>query len=178
MDKTLSEQSKSKQKKAVGNPNIKKVAHLGGKAREGTKNKKTLAKEEAWKEYEQKMVDSLFAITRAQLLIALGSQYLFKIEKEKIGKKIINKKAVRVTDPFEMEMYLNDYVNGNVDTDPEATYFFFTSSDPDIRAISDILDRLNGRPTSRTELTGKDGEKLFELQPEEKSLIESALKNL
>ena len=40
------------------------------------------------------MVDSLFAITRAQLVVALGAQYLFKIEKEKIGNKIVNKKQL------------------------------------------------------------------------------------
>lgn len=145
-------------KSTKGNPNIKNFAHLGGIAKTGTKAKKTLAKEEAWKEYEQKMVDSLFAITRAQLVVALGAQYLFKIEKEKIGNKIVNKKAVRVTSPIEMENYLDDYINGNVDTSPESDYFFFTASDPNVSAISDILDRINGKAISNTRLTGKDGD--------------------
>lgn len=127
----------------------KEFARSGGLARLGTKNRKTVAKEEAWKAYEQKMVDSLFAITRAQLMIALGSQYLFRIKKEKVGKTIVSKKAERVTDPDEIEMYLDDYINGDVDTSPEADYFFFTANDPDIRAISDILDRINGKPTQR-----------------------------
>jgi hypothetical protein len=175
---TKNKQSKAEDGKITGNPNIKEFAHLGGMARSGTKNKKTLAKEEAWKSYEQKMIDSLFAITRAQLLMALGSQYLYKIRKEKIGKTIVRKKAERVVDPLEMENYLDEYINGNVDNGPEADYYFFTSSDPDVRAISDILDRLNGKPTQKTELTGKDGERLFDIQKEEKEMINSALSNL
>lgn len=151
----LDDNQNQPEKTKVGNPNIKDYAHIGGQNREGTKNKKTLAKEKAWEEYEQKMVDSLFAITRAQLLMALGAQYLFKIEKYYEGKKLVSKEPKRVTDPDEMESYLNMYINGEYDNSPNATYFFFTASDPNVSAIRDILDRLKGKPTQSIDHTTK-----------------------
>lgn len=154
----MEEDKQNQAETSRGNPNIKEYAHLGGQAREGTKNKKTLAKEEAWKTYEQTMVDALCAITKAQLIVALGSHMIFRIDKETINGKEVRKKPVRVTEEWEIEHYVDLYVNEELRDDPDAPFYFATAIDPNTSAITDILDRLNGRPRQTTDVTtnGKD----------------------
>lgn len=160
-----------------GNPNIKDYAHLGGQAREGTKNRKTLAKEEAWKSYEQTMVDALWSITRAQLIVALGSHMIFRIDTIYEGKKKIRKKPVRVTEEWEITDFVDKLVNGELGNQEEDSYYFATAIDPNTSAITDILDRLNGKATAKTELTGKNGEALFPKEGDPQ-LINNALDNI
>lgn len=159
-----------------GNPDIANYAHLGGQAREGTKNKKTLAKEEAWKTYEQTMVDALWKITKSQLLIACGSHMIFRIDtiKDEKGKKI-RKKPVRVTEEWEIEHFVDMYVNGELNNEQDEQYYFATAIDPNGSAISDILDRLNGKATQTTKTEVK-----MELRtdPEVKAKVEKNLDNI
>jgi len=142
-----------------GNPEIANYAHLGGQAREGTKNKKTLAKEQAWKAYEQTMIDALWRVTKAQLLVACGSHMIFRIDTitDEKGKKT-RKKPVRVTEEWEIEHFVDMYVNEELNSEADEQYYFATAIDPNTSAISDILDRLNGKPRQTTDITtnGKD----------------------
>lgn len=156
----INNEKQSQAEKGRGNPNIKDYAHMGGLAREGTKNKKTLAKEEAWKTYEQTMVDSLWAITKAQLIIALGSHMIFRIDsvKDKKG-KVYRKKPIRIRDEWEITHFVEMLVNGELNNEDDDVYYFATAIDPDTRAITDILDRLNGKPKQSNDITS-GGEKI------------------
>jgi len=149
IDATVVPKLKKARQKSPDSAKMSRLGKLGGLARQGTKNKKTILKEEALKEYEQKMLDNLYAVTRAQLMMAVGAQYLYKIEKRYEGKKVVSREARRVTDAWEMEAFLNDYINDVHDTSPTATYYFLVAKDPNVKAISDILDRLGGKPTQK-----------------------------
>ena len=160
-------------KPVIGTPEF---ARLGGEAREGTKNRKTIAKEEAWKTYEQTMVNSLMAITRSQLIIALGSHMIFRIDTitDDKGKKI-RKKPVRITNETEITQFVEDLVNDELNEDDEDTYYFATAIDPNTSAISDILDRLNGKPKQTTQVEAKVS---MNYEPETKQKVEGNIDSL
>jgi len=124
----------------------------GGRPK-GRKNDATLEKEAvlaAFKEKTMKAADILFT---SQLHLAKGQTFLYKIEKElqigpKGGKKYVRSKPILVTDQAEIEAYLqNEIVEGDVEdeNDPEATYYFLTTKEPDNKAADSLLDRTFGK---------------------------------
>lgn len=126
----------------------------GGRPK-GKKNKATLEKEAILREYRQKVLESADILFGSQLHLARGQTYLYKIEKElqigpKGGKKYIKSKPKLVTEQWEIESYLMGHIvdgDADDDQDPDSTYYFLTTKDPDNRAIDSMLDRTFGRAT-------------------------------
>ena len=82
-------------------------------------------------------------LINAQMSIALGSHYLFKITFDPDTNR--KSKPQLVTDPKEME----DYLAGN--TDQSTEYYFLMAEKPDNRAIDSLFDRAFGKPQTPTE---------------------------
>lgn len=126
----------------------------GGRPK-GRKSDATLEKEAILREYRQKILQSADILFGSQLHLARGMTYLYKIEKElqvgpKGGKKYVKSKPQLVTEQWEIESYLMGKVEeGDEDdeNDPNATYYFITTKDPDNRAIDSMLDRTFGKAT-------------------------------
>jgi len=145
--------------------------HKGGRPR-GKKNQATLDKEAALSEYRKKIIKNVNILWQKQFHLASGQTFLYKIEKEKtIGPKggvsYKNKKAVLVTSQTEIEMYLCKRIeNGDKDDkqNPNATYYFITTKEPDGKAIDSMLDRAFGKATQPVEGSGENGEFIFKWQ--------------
>lgn len=134
----------------------------------GAKNVTTLEKEFVKKSFEQRIMASTNVLIDAQLSLARGQTFLFKIEKEWIktstNKKTgeengywRNKKPVRVVVENEIQNYLEtmvDSANGDVedDRDPSATYYFITTKEPDNQAIDSLHNRVHGKPKESIDL--------------------------
>lgn len=138
----------------------------GGRPK-GAKSTSTLEKEAVLKEFRQKILKSAEVLFNAQLQIATGQTYLYKIEKEEIigpkgGKSYRNKKPELVTAPWEIEAYLQGVAEGNVDdeSDPNAAYYFLTTKAPDNKAIDSLLDRGLGKVAQTVNTEDEDGKKL------------------
>lgn len=138
----------------------------GGRPK-GKKSTSTLEKEGVLKEFRQKILKSAEVLFNAQLQIATGQTYLYKIEKEEIigpkgGKSYRNKKPELVTSPWEIEEYLQGLAEGDVDddTDPNAAYYFLTTKAPDNKAIDSLLDRGLGKVAQTLNTEDDEGKKL------------------
>jgi len=79
----------------------------------------------------------------AQLSLALGSHYLFKIEYDPETQRKSRPKLV--VDPMEMQ----EYLEGN--TSEKTDYYFFMAEKPDNKAIDSLMDRAFGKPQTHQE---------------------------
>jgi hypothetical protein len=147
---------------------------LGGKRpgagrKPGTKNAKTLEKERVLAEVRERIMRSAQLILDGQLSLARGQQFLYKIEKELVvgpkgGKKYVSSKPKLVTDQWEIEAWLEGEIqNGDMEdeNDPDATYYFLTTKEPNNMAIDSMLDRAFGKSTQRTEVSSPDGQPII-----------------
>lgn len=148
----------------------------GGRPK-GKKNPETLEREAVLKEFRQRTMRVANKLFDSQMTLARGQTYLYKIEKhwEGTGKnRILKKKAPKlVTSQIEIEAYLDGLLNEGELTDNEATYYFITTKQPDVKAIDSLLDRSFGRPQQNLDVTS-GGEKIVVLPGELTSKNESS----
>lgn len=145
---------------------MKKKSTHGGKREgsgrpAGSKNKATKEKEAIEREFKRKIMRSVNRLFNAQMHLAEGTKYLWRIDKDKDGNK---KKPALVTSPAEIESFLRDEVD-------EDSYYYISTGRPDNRAIDSMLDRLFGKAVQNIDATS-DGEKIAGImiyKPESKS---------
>lgn len=135
---------------------------LGGRPK-GSGNVETLIKEQAKLEkeivrhsMEQRFMRLSDSLINAQSSIALGQQFLYKIEKKwvKTGKGDTGywraERPVQVTTQYEIETYLEglaDAENGEHKPQDEGdTYYYITAKEPNNEALKDIQNRVFGKP--------------------------------
>lgn len=123
-----------------------------------------MKREEALKHFRERTVKMTDVLFEAQLTIAKGLSFLFRIDKEFVktgdGKEgprgyYRAKKPVLVTSSEEMRQYLEDeIVNGDVDDehDEAASYYYITAVPPSNMAIDSLMDRTHGRSKSELEV--------------------------
>ena len=147
---------------------LKKAARENGKKGgrpPGTKNPETLEREAVLKALRQKVMGVSDELFMAQMSLAKGYFYLFKIEKKlligpKGGKKYVPLPPKRVESLWEIEAYLCGLVDetANIhDNDPAATYYYIVTKDPQNAAIDSLQDRAYGRSTQAVEVSNPDG---------------------
>lgn len=119
----------------------------------GKKNSSTLEKEAVQRKVNELILRSALPLARAQIGLGIGSQYLYKIEKERIigpkgGISYKKKKPELVTNTYEIENFLEHGSTGDPDDDDsgDATYFFITTKDPENQAIDSAFNRALGKP--------------------------------
>lgn len=137
----------------------------GSGNKKGVKFTRTLEKEKIKRQLDQRFLQASRVLANAQIHIATGQTFLYKIEKELIigpkgGKSYRNKPPRLVTSQDEIEEYLNGLANeGDMhdDQDPGATFYYMTTKEPNNDAIKDIMNRVHGMPkaTLDTNLTVK-----------------------
>lgn len=130
----------------------------GGRPK-GRKGNKTLEKEIVKKHFDERILRATDSLINSQLSLAIGQQFLYKIEKEwiktgetKNGKDIgywKNLKPKIVESQSEIEMFLEgeaEYGDKDDENDPSATYYFLTTKEPNNEAIKDLQNRVHGKP--------------------------------
>lgn len=140
----------------------------GGRPK-GSKSQATLEKEAVLKAFRERAMRSADLLFNAQLTLARGQTFLYKIEKElqigpKGGKKYVSSRPKLVENQTEIEMYLEGLIEeGDMEdeNDPLATYYFLTTKEPSNMAIDSLLDRTFGKSVQSVELSGPDGKPLF-----------------
>lgn len=113
----------------------------------GSKNTATLHKEKIRRALEQRILRHADRLANAQLKLALGGMYLFRIDtitNEK-GQKI-KQRPVLVEDIEEIIDYLDWAEADGQEVNDDYKYYFITAKDPDGRAIENLLDRTFGKP--------------------------------
>lgn len=147
---------------------LKKAARENGKKGgrpPGSKSEATLEREEVLKQMRQKVMGVADELFIAQMSLAKGYYYLYKIEKKlyvgpKGGKKYVPQRPKLVKDLWEIEAYLCGLVdesNDPHDNDPAATYYYIVTKDPQNAAIDSLQDRTFGRSTQSVEVSNPDG---------------------
>ena len=112
--------------------------------------------------FEQRVLRATDSLIDAQLSLAQGQQFLFKIEKEEIRspKGAISyraKKPELVENPAEIQAYLEGVIeHGDLDdsSDSGATYYYITTKEPSNMAIDSLHNRVHGKPTESLNLGG------------------------
>lgn len=142
---------------------IEKSKH-GGKREgagrpEGSKGKKTIEKEIARTQLEQRVLGSLDKLINAQISLATGTQMLFVIHTDSKG---VKRKPELVTDVHTISRFLdeNEGVDGVMDNeyaeDSKAEdYYFITTAPPNNQALQGLIDRVLGKAAQGIEMSGE-----------------------
>lgn len=105
----------------------------------GSKNPETIEKERVLRALREKVMKSADVLYRAQMTLALGQTYLYKVSAR-------DKKAILITDAETIEHFLQ--TKGEEDSlFEEGAYYFLTTKEPDNKAIDSLLDRTFGKAT-------------------------------
>ncbi len=127
-----------------------KVAIMGGHAKKGSKHKSTIDREKQLEEFKNFVASRNRTLLAAQMIIATGSIYVYRIDTEITGagtknEKHFKKRPVIVTNQHEILNALDyEYAQGKSPNN-EKTYYFVTTKDPENRAIDSLLDRTFGK---------------------------------
>jgi len=113
--------------------------HKGGRPK-GKKAQKTIEREEALKQFRERIVRVTGKLQNAQLSLAYGQQFLYVITTHIEGKKRVKDKPKLVTDPDVIRRYLN----GEYD-DSDDEFYYITTKEPDNKALDSLLDRTYGK---------------------------------
>lgn len=120
-------------------------ARPGAGRKPGGMNMATKKKLKIEKIFKMKILASVDTLYSAQMKIATGCSYLYRIDKDEKGN---SKKPVLVTSQNEIE----EYLRGEVDQD---SYYYITTDKPDNKAIDSMLDRVFGKAMQSVDLTTK-----------------------
>lgn len=159
---------------------------LGGKRpgagrKKGSKKPETLERERILAAFRQRAMQAADVLFNAQLSLARGQQFLYKITKKRVvgpkgGIHYESQKPKLVTSQWEIEALLEHRVeSGDMhdSADPSATYYFLTTKEPDNKAIDSLLDRSLGKPAQP--LSGPDGGPMEFVDATQKAAAEKAI---
>lgn len=132
----------------------------------GRRNAATLQRERVAMEVRQRIMRIAQRILDSQISLAVGQQFLYKIEKTPVkgpkgGTSYQKSKPILVTNPAEIEAYLDgEFGDGdsvNDPHDPAADYYFITTKPPSNEAISSLMDRALGKVKDPQPIDPEDG---------------------
>ncbi len=161
--------------------NAHAIGSLGGRPK-GRKNKATIMQAVAKSKFDQKVLRLQNRLLNAQASKAIGSQFLYKIEKEFVSTVKDNKGYWKnlapklVESEEEIFAYLEELAenNGSLDNenDPQATYYFLTTKEPDNNAIDSLLNRVHGKAKESIDVDVNVKFSLKELAERRKNLLQ------
>ncbi len=117
---------------------------------QGKKSKATLEKEAVENALKQRIMQSADSLFNSAKSLAVGNQFLYKIETKMEGKKQVRSRPVLITDEIEINDYIDRLDRENrgeeVENEDDNTYYFISTKEPDITAVRELLDRALGKP--------------------------------
>jgi hypothetical protein len=135
-----------------------RAKELRSKVKSHGKAKKTLIKEEVWRQAEQKLMSRTLGLIDTQTIIAHGTIKIYKIVSHTVGygknKKTIKEKPELIINDTEISRVL-DWEYGSKDDDPntDEEYFFVSVQHPDNNAIKDQLNRIGLKSPDKIDIT-------------------------
>lgn len=123
----------------------------------GTKNKATKERLLVEEEFRRRAIATADELMNSQMALTLGVSCLYRVETKTTKNGIVKSKPVQIKNQKDIEAYLA----GEYD-DSDTAYYYITTDKPDNKAIDSLWDRVLGKPTMRTELTGAEGEPLID----------------
>ncbi len=151
--------------------------HSGGGRKPGSKNKDTIAKEEALEIYQQTMLRMMNKTMAAQLQSAHGLFVCLRprlVKNPKTRKLERSGELVQVKDPEEIVSLLEADERGELNQGEDFHIIF--AKDPNAKSIDDIWNRVWGKPKEQMEVHLK-GKQLKEMQSDIRNILEIAKKN-
>jgi len=130
----------------------------------GSLSEEGLEKQRVFHEVKQRIMQKAQRLLDAQISIAQGQQFLYKIEKTKVvgpkgGISYRSEKPKLVTNEWEIQAYLDDLVdeeNGEGEpAEAQDTYYFITTKEPVNQAIDSMFDRTFDKARQITDITTK-----------------------
>lgn len=146
--------------------NLKNESSWGGKRegsgrRRGSRNEASLEKDRVLNEVRQRIMRKADGILNAQLSLAQGQQFLYRIDTEVVNNKKVKSKPVLVTDPEEIANYLDGEYGDGESVNTETEYYFITTKEPSNMAIDSMFDRTFDKPKQGVELSGEVKSKII-----------------
>ena len=114
----------------------------------GSENKDTKEKRIAQEQMINRIVKNIQSIINAQLSLAKGTSYVYRIDEIGEGKNK-RREHVLVTDKEEIKSALDSLEHGQ---NGEDGYYYITTKAPDNRAIENLVDRAFGKPKETLEV--------------------------
>jgi hypothetical protein len=143
-------------------------ARPGAGRKPGHKTDETLEKERTLTEVRKRIRKNAQRILEAQMSLALGQQFLYRIDT--VGEKGQKSKPILVTSEAEIAAYIDgEYGNGfDGDATPDGrSYYYMTTKEPENLAIDSMLNRALGKPTEHVEVTNTGAESFRDLSDEQ-----------
>jgi hypothetical protein len=135
------------------NENQKKDGRGGARPNAGrpkhSKNPQTIEREEAARQFKERVARNVDRLFNAQLDKALGEKYLMVITTTKTSKGEHRETSV-VTDPQTIKDFLDSEEDPNFGEENE--YYFISTKPADNMAIDSLLNRSFGRATEKIEM--------------------------
>lgn len=102
---------------------------------------------------EKRILRHVDSVLSSQLTIARGVTYLFVIEEKGEGKDK-RKETRRVTDPLEIQAYIDSLADEELATQmaDSGNFYFITTERPDNKAIDSMFDRVFGKAVTNVEI--------------------------
>jgi len=142
--------------------NLKNIQPTHGGARIGAgrpehgKNSSTIAKEEAERQFKERVAKNVDRLFNSQLDLALGEKYLMVITTSGTGTKQRRETTV-VTDPETIKQFLDDESTLNSESDTE--YYYMSTKPANNQALEGMMNRAFGRAKESLDVT-TGGDKL------------------
>lgn len=110
----------------------------------GKPTKATLERQAVLRAVNQRIMAKADALFNAQLMLAVGSMRVFRVDEVEGENGKTKREHVHVTDPDEIKALLDEHdgLNGVV----EGVYYYFTDISPDNKAIEAMMNRAFGKP--------------------------------
>jgi len=118
------------------------------------KNKSTIIKEEAERQFKERVAKNVDRLFNSQLDLALGEKYLMVITTIGSGTRQRKETSV-VTDPETIKQFLDDESSLNNDTE----YYYMSTKPANNQALEGMMNRAFGRAKESVDVTS-GGEKL------------------
>ncbi len=118
------------------------------------KLQKTLEREKVAEAVNQRIYRIADGLINAQASVASGIQILMRIDKHTTAAgRVIEEKAVVVTDAEEIKAYI-DSLHGGEQVNDESVYYYITTEKPLSQAIDSLVNRALGKPKETMEIQG------------------------
>ena len=118
----------------------------------GSLNKNTREEKEAERLFKERILENIQELLNAQMNIAKGASYLFKIVEEKSSTgAILSRYHKLVEDPAIIKEVL-DEMDGMESANFNDDYYYITTKAPDNKALISLIDRVFGKAKQSVEL--------------------------
>lgn len=118
----------------LNNPNFNKPGR-----KKGQLSQKTLDKMKVKKKLDQRIMRATDPIINAQLQLATGLSFLYKVHTDQKG---VRSRPELIT----QQSVIEDYLAGDLN-DQQSDFYYITTKEPNNQAIDSLLNRVHGKPT-------------------------------